>query len=121
MTRRHFAHLVTAVLSGFALDPERALWVPGRKTIFDLADATISRGVWVVTSTVHDSLCVQYFRRPPTKGAAVRHSPELSRVMDCYVSGAGPFDILSIGNSPLPLRPGDYAFATRKQRLPWLV
>jgi hypothetical protein len=34
MHRRAFLQLATAAAAGLVLDPERALWVPGRKTIF---------------------------------------------------------------------------------------
>lgn len=34
MNRRRFLSLLTAGAAGMVLDPERALWVPGAKTIF---------------------------------------------------------------------------------------
>ncbi|MCR4375867.1 MAG: hypothetical protein NUW22_13555 [Acidobacteria bacterium] len=34
MDRRRFLHLFGAAAAGLALDPERALWVPGAKRIF---------------------------------------------------------------------------------------
>ena len=35
MNRRHFVTALTAATAGFTLDPERLLWVPGKKTYFD--------------------------------------------------------------------------------------
>lgn len=37
MNRRGFLGSLAALTAGMALDPERALWVPGRKTYFDLS------------------------------------------------------------------------------------
>lgn len=34
MNRRGFLSLLGTAAAGFALDPERLLWVPGQKTIF---------------------------------------------------------------------------------------
>ena len=34
MNRRAFLNALTAAAAGFALDSERLLWTPGRKTIF---------------------------------------------------------------------------------------
>jgi hypothetical protein len=34
MNRRSFLRLAGVAAAGFALDPERLLWVPGRKTFF---------------------------------------------------------------------------------------
>lgn len=36
MNRRAFLGSLAALTAGMALDPERALWVPGRKTYFDI-------------------------------------------------------------------------------------
>ena len=36
MTRRGFLQLSSAAIAAFTLDPERLLWVPGQKRIFDL-------------------------------------------------------------------------------------
>ena len=36
MNRRHFLGSLSALSAGMLLDPERALWVPGRKTYFDI-------------------------------------------------------------------------------------
>lgn len=36
MNRRPFLAGITAAVGGLVLDPERLLWVPGRKSIFDL-------------------------------------------------------------------------------------
>lgn len=36
MHRRTFLTSLAALTAGMALDPERALWVPGRRTYFDL-------------------------------------------------------------------------------------
>jgi len=35
MRRRQFFGALAAATAGFALDPERLLWVPGRKSFFD--------------------------------------------------------------------------------------
>jgi hypothetical protein len=43
LSRRGFFGTLTAAVAGFALDPERLLWVPGQKTIF-LPALTIYRG-----------------------------------------------------------------------------
>lgn len=40
MNRRTFLGSLALLTAGMALDPERALWVPGRKTILDLHTAT---------------------------------------------------------------------------------
>lgn len=37
MNRRHFLGSLAALSAGMALDTDRALWVPGRTTYFDLA------------------------------------------------------------------------------------
>ena len=37
--RRAFLGLLTAAAAGLVLDPERLLWVPGRKTIFVMPPA----------------------------------------------------------------------------------
>ena len=34
MNRRHFLQFAAAATAGLVLDPERLLWVPGKKTIF---------------------------------------------------------------------------------------
>lgn len=34
MNRRHFLSMLATAAAGIALDPERALWTPGAKTIF---------------------------------------------------------------------------------------
>lgn len=44
MNRRGFLGILGAAAAGFALDPELALWVPGRKSIF-LPPVTHFRGV----------------------------------------------------------------------------
>ena len=44
--RRAFLSLLTAAAAGLVLDPERLLWVPGRKTIFLPTPATHS---WFIT------------------------------------------------------------------------
>lgn len=36
MNRRAFLGSLASLAAGMALDPERALWVPGRKTYFDI-------------------------------------------------------------------------------------
>ena len=39
MNRRHFLSSLSALSVGMLLDPERALWVPGRRTYFDIVRA----------------------------------------------------------------------------------
>jgi len=41
VNRRAFLALAAASAAGFALDPERALWVPGAKTIFLPPERTV--------------------------------------------------------------------------------
>jgi hypothetical protein len=43
MNRRTFLSLAPAALAGFALDPERALWVPGRTSYFDIVRPGLRR------------------------------------------------------------------------------
>lgn len=48
MNRRSFLGLSGASLAGFALDPERLLWVPGQRSYFDLGQraARLPVDVW---------------------------------------------------------------------------
>lgn len=39
MNRRRFLQAISAAVGAFALDPERALWVPGQRTHFDMGSA----------------------------------------------------------------------------------
>lgn len=40
MNRRHFLGSLAALSAGMALDPDKLLWVPGRKTYFDIVRPT---------------------------------------------------------------------------------
>lgn len=65
MERRRFLSLAGAALVGATFDPERLLWVPGRKAIFDLHVPT--RSVWNYSNyskfdPTLTSIAVQYSR-----------------------------------------------------------
>jgi hypothetical protein len=79
LTRRGFLGLTTAALAGFALDPERSLWVKGAKTIF-LPPTTVLAaeademeyllagigGPWLLPSWRHDGYEVWAHPADPT-------------------------------------------------------
>lgn len=46
MNRRTFLSALAASVAGAAFDPERLLWVPGQKTIVDLAGPRFEPLVW---------------------------------------------------------------------------
>ncbi len=68
MNRRGFLGLLASALPAMVLDPERALWVPGQKTIVDLGAGRnltpIALGDWVETSFDLDAEQLNMFVPP---------------------------------------------------------
>lgn len=68
LTRRGFLGLLASAVPAMALDPERALWVPGQKTIVDLGAGRnltpIALGDWVETSFDLDAEQLNMFVPP---------------------------------------------------------
>jgi hypothetical protein len=52
MNRRSFLGLSSAALAAFTLDPERALWVPGQRSYFDIVRPGQWREMAVTPETV---------------------------------------------------------------------
>lgn len=78
MNRRTFLGSLSALSAGMLLDPERALWVPGRRTYFDIVTPKIHRYSEVMIETLDGAVA--------TMRLSHDFSIELGQQIDCSLS-----------------------------------
>lgn len=91
MNRRAFLGSLSALSAGMLLDPERALWVPGRRTYFDLVAPKIHRYSEIMIETIDGAVA--------TMRLSHDFPIELGQEIDCSLSHglAGAFPRLFSG------------------------
>lgn len=82
MNRRHFLGSLAALSAGMALDPERALWVPGRRTYFDIVAPKINHYSEIMIETMDGAMCSMRLSHD--------FPIELGQAIDCSMSDGLP-------------------------------
>jgi hypothetical protein len=82
MNRRSFLGLSSAALAAFTLDPERALWVPGQRSYFDIVAPKVHRYSEIMIETLDGVVA--------TMRLSHDFPVELGQAIDCSLSDGLP-------------------------------